>query len=70
MMTNTENSTRAILLLLSPMLPVIGEESGGGQLWLRLGPFSFQPGEIAEEPDHLANGQIRHNASHKGDADA
>ena len=23
-----------ILLLLSPMLPVIGEESGGGQLWL------------------------------------
>ena len=37
-----------ILLLLSPMLPVIGEESGGGQLWLRLGPFSFQPGEIAK----------------------
>ena len=37
-----------ILLLLSPMLPVIGEESGGGQLWLRLGPFSFQPGELAK----------------------
>lgn len=37
-----------ILLLLSPMLPVIGAESGGGQLWLRVGSFSFQPGEIAK----------------------
>ncbi len=37
-----------ILLLLAPMLPVIGFESGGGQLWLRLGPFSFQPGELAK----------------------
>ena len=37
-----------ILLLLSPMLPVIGYESGGGQLWLRFGGFSFQPGELAK----------------------
>lgn len=37
-----------ILLLLSPMLPVIGYESGGGQLWLRIGGFSFQPGELAK----------------------
>lgn len=37
-----------ILFLLSPMLPVIGHESGGGQLWLSIGPFSFQPGEIAK----------------------
>ena len=37
-----------ILLLLSPMLPVIGYESGGGQLWLRFGSFSFQPGELAK----------------------
>ncbi|MFR3452343.1 MAG: FtsW/RodA/SpoVE family cell cycle protein [Collinsella sp.] len=38
-----------ILLLVSPMLPVIGYESGGGQLWLRIGGFSFQPGELAED---------------------
>lgn len=37
-----------ILFLLAPMLPVIGHESGGGQLWLSIGPFSFQPGEIAK----------------------
>ncbi|MEC4175121.1 FtsW/RodA/SpoVE family cell cycle protein [Adlercreutzia sp. R7] len=37
-----------ILLLLSPMLPVIGYESGGGQLWLQFGPFKFQPGELAK----------------------
>ncbi|MCI8468358.1 MAG: FtsW/RodA/SpoVE family cell cycle protein [Eggerthellaceae bacterium] len=37
-----------ILLLLSPLLPVIGSESGGGQLWLRVGSFSFQPGELAK----------------------
>ncbi|WP_304426949.1 FtsW/RodA/SpoVE family cell cycle protein [uncultured Adlercreutzia sp.] len=37
-----------ILLLLAPMLPVIGYESGGGQLWLKFGSFTFQPGEIAK----------------------
>ena len=37
-----------ILLLLSPMLPVIGYESGGGQLWLQIGSFKFQPGELAK----------------------
>ncbi|MVX60207.1 peptidoglycan glycosyltransferase [Enterorhabdus mucosicola] len=37
-----------ILLLLSPMLPVIGYESGGGQLWLQVGSFKFQPGELAK----------------------
>lgn len=35
-------------LLLSPMLPVIGTESYGSRIWLTLGPFSFQPGEIAK----------------------
>ncbi len=37
-----------ILLLLSPLLPGIGSESGGGQLWLKVGSFSFQPGELAK----------------------
>ena len=36
------------LLLLLPMLPVIGHEENGSRLWIRLGPFSFQPGEIAK----------------------
>lgn len=49
-----------ILLLLSPMLPVIGYESGGGQLWLRFGSFSFQPASwrrfssCSSSPPHLA----------------
>lgn len=37
-----------IILLLSPMLPIIGNEVNGSRLWLSLGPFSFQPGEIAK----------------------
>lgn len=37
-----------VLLLLSPMLPVIGEEINGSRLWLKFGPLSFQPGEIAK----------------------
>ena len=38
-----------ILLLLSPMLPVIGYESGGGQLWLRFGSFRFPADAGAEQ---------------------
>ncbi|MBB5633157.1 cell division protein FtsW (lipid II flippase) [Cryobacterium mesophilum] len=37
-----------ILLLLLPMLPVIGYEQFGARLWVRLGIFSFQPGELAK----------------------
>lgn len=37
-----------VLLLLSPMLPGIGEEINGSRLWLKFGTFSFQPGEIAK----------------------
>ncbi|MBX3067037.1 MAG: FtsW/RodA/SpoVE family cell cycle protein [Cryobacterium sp.] len=37
-----------IVLLLLPMLPVIGQEQFGARLWIKLGFFSFQPGEIAK----------------------
>lgn len=35
-----------VALLLLPM--VVGVEHGGSKLWLSIGPFSFQPGEIAK----------------------
>jgi cell division protein FtsW (lipid II flippase) len=37
-----------IALLLLPMLPVIGETVNGARLWIRIGSFSFQPGELAK----------------------
>lgn len=37
-----------ILLLLSPMLPGIGKEISGSRIWLGIGSFSFQPGELAK----------------------
>lgn len=37
-----------ILLLLLPMLPLIGSEKNGARLWIELGPFSFQPGELGK----------------------
>ncbi|MHB1173296.1 MAG: FtsW/RodA/SpoVE family cell cycle protein [Lacisediminihabitans sp.] len=37
-----------IVLLLLPMLPGIGATINGASLWIRLGPFSFQPGELAK----------------------
>ncbi len=38
----------SIVLLLLPMLPVIGSSKFGAQLWIEIGPFSFQPGELAK----------------------
>ncbi len=36
------------VLLLSPMIPGIGSEFYGSRIWLSVGGFSFQPGEIAK----------------------
>ncbi len=36
------------LLLLSPLVPGLGQEIYGSRIWLSVGPFSFQPGEIAK----------------------
>ncbi len=37
-----------VLLLLSPLLPVVGTETYGSRIWLTFGPFSVQPGEFAK----------------------
>ncbi len=37
-----------ILLLLSPLLPVVGNEIYGSRIWLSIGGFSLQPGELAK----------------------
>ena len=37
-----------LILLLSPLLPGIGNEIYGSRIWLSIGSFSFQPGEIAK----------------------
>ena len=37
-----------VILLLSPMVPGIGQEIYGSRIWLHVGGFSFQPGEIAK----------------------
>jgi cell division protein FtsW (lipid II flippase) len=38
----------AIVLLLLPMLPGIGQDINGARIWIHVGPFSFQPGEVAK----------------------
>ena len=37
-----------VVLLLSPMLPGIGQEYNGSRIWLSVAGMSFQPGEIAK----------------------
>jgi len=38
----------AIVLLLMPLLPVLGKTINGSRIWIGVGPFSFQPGEVAK----------------------
>ncbi len=38
----------AIVLLLLPMVPGLGTTINGAKIWISVGPFSFQPGEIAK----------------------
>ena len=38
----------AIVLLLLPMAPGIGRTINGARIWVHLGPYSFQPGEVAK----------------------
>ncbi len=37
-----------VVLLLSPMIPGLGQEIYGSRIWLHIGGFSFQPGELAK----------------------
>ncbi|MFL6106876.1 MAG: FtsW/RodA/SpoVE family cell cycle protein, partial [Marmoricola sp.] len=38
----------ALVLLLLPLLPGIGKSVNGARIWIGVGGFSFQPGEIAK----------------------
>jgi cell division protein FtsW (lipid II flippase) len=35
-------------LLLLPLVPVVGQNINGARLWVRVGPITFQPGELAK----------------------
>src|SRR4029453_9024602 len=38
----------AIVLLLLPLAPGVGDTINGARIWISVGPFSFQPGEVAK----------------------
>lgn len=38
----------AIVLLLLPMVPGVGKTVNGARIWIAIGPFSLQPGELAK----------------------
>src|SRR5436190_1442504 len=35
-------------LLMLPLLPVLGRNINGSRIWIRMGPATFQPGELAK----------------------
>ncbi|MFF5208577.1 FtsW/RodA/SpoVE family cell cycle protein [Streptosporangium sp. NPDC000396] len=37
-----------LLLLISPLLPIIGEDINGARIWIKLGGFTLQPAEFAK----------------------
>lgn len=37
-----------IILLMMPLIPGVGTEINGSRIWIRLGAYSFQPGEMAK----------------------
>ncbi|MFT3859813.1 MAG: FtsW/RodA/SpoVE family cell cycle protein [Micropruina sp.] len=37
-----------LLILMMPLLPVIGYENHGAQIWIKIGSYSFQPAELAK----------------------
>jgi cell division protein FtsW (lipid II flippase) len=37
-----------LVLLLLPLVPLLGTTINGARIWIRLGPLSFQPGELAK----------------------
>jgi len=38
----------AIVLLLLPIVPGVGNTVNGARIWITIGPFGFQPGEVAK----------------------
>jgi cell division protein FtsW (lipid II flippase) len=38
----------ALILLLLPVVPGLGRTVFGARIWIEIGPFSFQPGEVAK----------------------
>lgn len=38
----------AIVLLVLPLVPFLGKNINGAQIWIGVGPLSFQPGEVAK----------------------